>query len=298
MCGITTFFNSISFAGEELGLRNEKAGAELVEAIHAYRRFALTDQRIHCRFEVTREQVLPDILRFVDTSVCDLVSYMDHSPGQGQFQNEAAYRQYVSARYGYDENTIDALLDRKSRERADIQADLEEIASHAASANIPLAGHDADSLEHIEAMTCLGASISEFPMNRVAARAGATAGLHQTVGSTNIIRGGSQRTGMAAMELVGEGLANGLCSDYVPSTLLPALFKISRELDLPLHQAIKLATTNPAGAAKLADRGQISEGKRADLIAVRQIANQPLVQCTWCGGEPVFTSRDASQLQD
>ena len=93
---------------------------------------------------------------------------------------------------------------------------------------------------------------------------------------------------MAASELIAAGLADCLCSDYVPSTILPAVFKIARDQDKPLNEAASLATKNPAAAAQLYDRGIIAEGKRADLIAVEWLRHQPLVTRTWSAGRQAF----------
>lgn len=293
--GITTFFNAVSFAGEELGLRAGDAPSQLVRAINAYRPFACTDQRIHCRYEITVEQALPMILGLLADGSCHLVSYMDHSPGQGQFQDEANYRSYMTTRYGYSEDTITQLLDVKFAENGDpvgIAARARKLAEAAAEYDIPFAGHDADSRAHVQEMVQLGATIAEFPMSCEAAEAGVEAGLHQAVGAVNVIRGGSQRSGMSAMNLIKLRQADCLCSDYVPATLLPAMLKIFEELGWPLHEVVKLVTINPAKAARLTDRGAIQVGLKADLIAFefpQHTKQPPRVRATWSNGRRAFS---------
>lgn len=289
-CGVTTMYNAISFAGEELGLRRDMAGARLVEALAAFRPHALVDQRVHCRLEVTCADALPQLVGFLQREICQLVSYMDHSPGQGQFQDEANFRNYMATRYGYDDATITELIRSKQQAPAETAARAQQLAAAARAAGVPLAGHDADSPAHVAEMTRLGAVLAEFPMNPAAARAAVAAGLAQSVGSVNVLRGGSQRTGMSAREVIGAGLADCLCSDYVPSTLLPAVFLLARELDQSLPWATRLVTANPARAMGLGDRGRLEAGLRADLIAVKEVAGQPLVQATWYGGRPVLAA--------
>lgn len=296
MNGITTFFNAVSFAGEELGLRASDAPARLVRALNHYRPFARTDQRVHCRYEITVEQALPTILGFVADGSCHLTSYMDHSPGQGQFQDEANYRSYMTTRYGYSHDAITQLLQAKRVEGGDavaIATRARQLAEAAAEFEIPFAGHDADSREHVQEMIQLGAAIAEFPMSSDAAEAGAEAGLHQAVGSVNVIRGGSQRSGMSAMNLIKLQQADCLCSDYVPATLLPAILKIVTELQLPLHQVAKLVTSNPAKAARLTDRGAIQVGLKADLFAFDHSLQPnlpPRVKATWSNGKLAFSA--------
>ncbi|MDX1931838.1 MAG: phosphonate metabolism protein PhnM, partial [Capsulimonadales bacterium] len=84
--------------------------------------------------------------------------------------------------------------------------------------------------------------------------------------------------------------ADCLCSDYAPSTLLPALFRIARELDWPLHRVARLTGLGPAAAARLADRGAIREGLRADLIAVHQRGGVPVTRHVWTAGRPTLTT--------
>lgn len=295
--GITTLFNAVSFAGEELGLRTGDAPSRLVRAINDYRPFAHTDQRVHCRYEITVEHALPMILGLLADGSCHLTSYMDHSPGQGQFLDEANYRSYMTTRYGYSEATITQLLEEKLAENSDpvgIATRARRLADGAADYGIPFAGHDADSRAHVQEMIQLGATIAEFPMSYEAAEAGVEAGLHQPVGSVNVIRGGSQRSGMSAMSLIQLRQADCLCSDYVPATLLPAILKIFNDLDWPLHEVAKLVTSNPAKAARLTDRGAIQAGLRADLFAFEhppQPNFPPRVRATWSNGGLAFSAK-------
>ncbi len=301
--GVTTLFNAVSFAGEELGLRKEDAPARLVRAVRDHRPLAKTDQRVHCRFEVTVEKSLPKILDFLEDNSCDLVSYMNHSPGQGQFRDEANYRSYVSARYGYSDDTITRLLDTKRDSKRDQQSLTERIellSEVAARCGVPLAAHDVDSENAVREMVSLGAVLSEFPMSVAAAESGVAAGVHQSVGAVNVIRGGSQRSGMSAMLLIEQGCADCLCSDYVPATLLPAVLKICDQLQRPLHQIAKLVTANPAKAAGLCDRGSIQPGLKADLIAFHHHSGDALPELlhTWSHGRTVYTSSAACRSSE
>ena len=83
--GITTPYHALSFANSEWGVRNNQTAAEVVRAA-AHRRHSLVDNRVHCRYEVT-DPTAVDVLRaLMDEGAVDLLSVMDHSPGQGQFK--------------------------------------------------------------------------------------------------------------------------------------------------------------------------------------------------------------------
>lgn len=296
-CGITTSFNAISFAGDELGLRNERAGRELVRAIIAGRPHTTTNQRVHARLEVSSSTASAAIGELLEDAACDLVSLMDHFPGQGQFVEEAAYRDFHRRNYGRADEEIDAVLKQKQEARRHADEAIAAIAEQAQSRNVPLAGHDLDSPEAVRSLHARGVSICEFPMTAAAAGACRDASMSVLVGASNVMRGGSQGSGLAALELIGGGLADCLCSDYMPSTLLPAVFTVAERLGVPLHQAAAMATLAPAAAAGLHDRGAIAVGRRADLIAVRRTADHFRVERMWVAGREVYTRQPHGQQE-
>ena len=58
----------------------------------AFRARSPVDNRVHCRYEVTDAAAVPALEQLMDEGVVDLISVMDHSPGQGQFKTVEAYR--------------------------------------------------------------------------------------------------------------------------------------------------------------------------------------------------------------
>ncbi|MBF0245944.1 MAG: amidohydrolase family protein, partial [Planctomycetes bacterium] len=78
------------------------------------------------------------------------------------------------------------------------------------------------------------------------------------------------------------------CADYSPAALIMAIFRLPEYSDLNLAEAVRLVTANPALAARLEDRGEIREGKRADLIAVDLPGGMPQICRVWCKGREVF----------
>ncbi len=59
-------------------------------------------------------------------------------------------------------------------------------------------------------------------------------------------------------------------------------------LDIPVERAVEMASTIPAGALGLSDRGRIAPGARADLVALDP--DSLSVRAVWLAGEPVFGS--------
>jgi len=58
-----------------------------------------------------------------------------------------------------------------------------------------------------------------------------------------------------------------------------------------LSDAIQMASTNPARLMGLSNRGEISEGKRADLILFTMEDGKMVIQQTMLAGEVVYTKK-------
>lgn len=286
--GITTVYHALSFAHEELGVRNNDFAAKIAHAVHDWRPHGLVDNRVHCRYEITDETGLPVLKSLIEAKAMHLISMMDHTPGQGQFKDMAAYKNYLTQTYKKTADEINVIVERKLEAASSAFLRMEELAQDAHAAGISVASHDDDSLERIETMNNIGADISEFPITLEAATAAKEAGMSTIFGAPNILRGKSQSGSMKAIEAIHEGVADCLCADYSPASLIVAIFKIPELSDIDLPAAVRLVTSNPAKAARLDDRGEIAVGKRADLIIVDTPAGLPQVSHVWCNGISVY----------
>ena len=119
-------------------------------------------------------------------------------------------------------------------------------------------------------------TIAEFPTTREAAQASREAGLAVLVGAPNLVLGGSHSGNIAAIDLLRDGQADILSSDYVPASLMESVFKLR-----PPSVGISPARGGPAGLAQSgARRGarrsrRDRAGRRADLVRVRQLDGAP-----------------------
>ncbi|WP_035881543.1 alpha-D-ribose 1-methylphosphonate 5-triphosphate diphosphatase [Cupriavidus metallidurans] len=288
--GITTPYHALSFASNQFGVRNNETAATLVRTVAAYRAHSLVDNRIHCRYEVTDNAAVPVLEMLMAEGVVDLLSVMDHSPGQGQFKTLDAYLSYMMGNHGMSREEAADAAAKKSAELAGATERVNRLVSKAHELGIPTASHDDDSPQRIAAMHALGVRMSEFPINVETAQAASAHALPTILGAPNVLRGKSQSGSMRAIDAIHAGVGHILCSDYQPSTLIAAAFAASRLADLPLDRALALVTSNPADACLLDDRGRLAPGKRADVIAVGSVAGQPMVTHTWSAGRLVFAA--------
>ena len=291
VAGITTVFHALSFANHELGVRNNAFAAEIARAVHAWQTHALVDNRVHVRYEVTDETAPPLLTELLQQRHASLLSFMDHSPGQGQFQDVAAYRAYLARTYKTSDAEFETLLADKQAAAAGTMGRMNTLAALARQQGISIASHDDDSIEKVGALASLGAVISEFPTNLATAQAARAQGMATLFGAPNILRGKSQSGNMRALDAVLEGVADCLCGDYSAAALLPSVLRLPELAGIGLANAIALVTRNPARAARLTDRGEIAVGKRADLVAVKHLGGLPQADRVWVAGVAALSAR-------
>ncbi len=286
--GITTPFHAISFAHEEFGVRNNEKAAQIVRSLHDYQPQALVNNRVHCRYEITDPTGLAILLNLLREDAIHLISLMDHTPGQGQFKDMQAYQNYLSRTYKKSVAEVEAIAIKKIDQGADALERVKTLIYHALSLGVQIASHDDDTPARITSMQGLGIHLSEFPINLETAQAAKKAGLQTIFGAPNLLRGKSQSGSMKAIDAIKNQVGDILCADYSPASLLAAAFHIPKLLGWSLPDAIALVTNHPAKAANLSDRGEITQDKRADLIAVQCPYGFPQVTTTWVGGRIVY----------
>ena len=98
-------------------------------------------------------------------------------------------------------------------------------------------------------------------------------------------------SGLSAAESIKAGMGDILCSDYYYPALMQAPFKLVADRILEFGDSWEMVSKAPAQAAGLVDRGEIVEGKRADLILVEELGLGQLdLKATFVNGRMVFQS--------
>ncbi|MBP2636844.1 MAG: phosphonate metabolism protein PhnM [Firmicutes bacterium] len=296
--GITTMYHSFSFAGAQYGVRADQVAADCIRTImNIARDYASIRNKIHLRFEVTNFEAVDLVHDLIKEGCVELLSFMDHTPGQGQYPTIEDYRRYLEKTYHLQLDEIGEILKLKEQGRRQAGESVARLSKAAQTAGIPLASHDDDSPDSISYYQQQGVTLSEFPINLPTVSAARQAGVDVSVGAPNIVRGGSTGKGMRAIDAITAGRANILCSDYYPPALLHAVFLLA-EQTVSMTEAVALATVAPAKALSLKDIGSLEEGKCGDVIVVRKRNNTPVVTNTIVGGVPVYTMNYRVTLPD
>lgn len=290
--GITTVFDALSIGDiNPKGKRMQQLGV-MLEAIAAAEAAGQTraEHRLHLRCEVSHPQCLELFRELVEQPLVQLVSVMDHAPGQRQFARMEKYREYYMGKYHLSPAEMDHFVSEQlanSARHSDQQR--AAIVDLCRSRELALASHDDATLEHVSESADYGMAIAEFPTTFEAAEASHARGLKVLMGAPNIVRGGSHSGNIAAADLAQRGVLDILSSDYYPASLLQAALGLAEQdngYDLP--RAIATISLAPARAAGLDDRGEIAVGLRADLVQAQVHKGQPVIGQVWRQGRRVF----------
>lgn len=215
---------------------------------------------------------------------------MDHTPGRRLWDNMRHARIYYAGKKGWSPEKYEAkAAEMRRRYAAPHRA---YFVDYCRVHRIALASQDDASAGHVEEAHRGGTAIAEFPTTRLGADAARRLRLATVIGGPNIVRGGSHSGNLAACELARHALLDILCSDYVPGSLLNAVFVLHHAHSVALPDGFTMATRAPATALGLHDPDRVAEGLRADLIRVRPLAMsdgsvRPVVRAVWREGRRV-----------
>lgn len=220
-----------------------------------------------------------------------VISLMDHTPGEKQNRDIEAFIVRRMAAWGKTRADVEAeIAEARARPADTVRRVRHEVANLLAPRGVAMMSHDDATRTHIDEAVAEGVSVAEFPVTLEAARAARAAGMDIVAGAPNILRGGSQSGNVAVSDLLRENLVDILASDYVPRSILDAVFQVASDPELPfsLPQTVAMATFHPARAMGLSDRGALAHGQRADLLRVGVIDGQPFLRGAWRAGTRVY----------
>lgn len=287
--GITTVLDSLRVWREEGVEEVDGEAVTLARAIGEARDAGLlrVDHFLHLRCEVPMPNAVAEAEELIHRPDVRLLSLMDHTPGQRQFRDEEKLRTYYRGKKaGLTDPQLDVLFARRIEfQAAHARTNYRALVELARARGVPLASHDDTTRDHVQDAIRDRIAIAEFPTTTEAAAGLHAAGVRVLMGAPNLVRGGSHSGNVATADLAEAGLLDILSSDYVPSSLLAAVLRLPGMVPaIGLAAAVRTATKTPAEAVGLFDRGEITAGRRADLIRVRCVNGIAAVRSVWCEG--------------
>lgn len=312
--GITTIYHSLSVYGAHIfdhkPIRDFSNVSKLVDCIADMREGEEHDHlirhRLHLRVELDTVDRVSEVERYLEEGKVDLISFMDHTPGQGQYRDLLIFSNTLKGyREGITDEEIQAVIESQQTAKKIDPVTLKKLADMAHDQGISLASHDDDSEDKIVFMRSLGAVISEFPIDMATAHLAQKAGMHTLAGAPNVMMGHSHSGNLSARDAIQESAIDMLCSDYYPAALIDAVFVLHRQCNMSLPEAFALVTANPAKAVGIDDMvGSLAVGKRADILLVREIGcgphsdeTTPAITRAFVGGNSVYRSHYPDQPQ-
>lgn len=291
MCGITTMFHSISMfrdgTWDVKEIRKAPQVKKLANLIANYHEeWHLIRHRYHLRYEVDNIACYDEVKQMIQDDLVDLISFMDHSPGQGQYKNLDIYKKHLpNGGRDVSEEAFEQLVSRELQKDMVTFEQLKELAVLAAKKGISIASHDDDTIEKLAVNEALGVSICEFPIALEVAKEAVHRGMMTVLGAPNILLGGSHSGNLSALDAIIARSASVLVSDYYPQALLQAVFYLAKTCGVPLPEAALYVTKNPAKAVGMDQEiGTIEAGKKADLLIVNASGSFPVVRQVFVGG--------------
>lgn len=291
--GVTTAWMAHGWSWEG-GRRGPDQAEAFLVALDRYRPQAQTDLRVQLRCETHTVATADRLLAAVRRHGVDYVVFNNHLPEAAALAESApaGLSRWAQEIGRPTEDLLSGL--RSAREEArEVPRHLCRLAEAFDEQGVRYGSHDDPDGETRETFSMIGAKICEFPMRRAAAALARAVGDPVVMGAPNVVRGGSQAGNVSARDLVRDGLCNALVSDYHYPSLAAAAFRLVDAGLADLPRAWALISERPAEILRLADRGRIDYGLRADLTVVH--AGTRAVEATIAGGRLTHLTGGAAE---
>ncbi|WP_170374247.1 alpha-D-ribose 1-methylphosphonate 5-triphosphate diphosphatase [Ruegeria atlantica] len=288
--GITTAVLA-QFHSWEGGVRGPEFADQVFRAITSVKDRVVTDLMPQLRFETHMLDDYADLPgRIADWQV-PYVVFNDHLPHDRLAEGRKPPRLTGQAlKAGRNPDTHFEMLLSMHARRDEVPAALDTLCAALDSQFVRMGSHD-DATAQIRAdWRARGAQISEFPETLEAAEAARAAGDYIILGSPNVVRGGSHKGNVSALDLITMGYCDALASDYHYPSPRRAALMVAKSGLVDFAGAWALVSSGPARVLGLQDRGKLAPGQRADLVILD--AETRRVAATLAGGRVSYMSGD------
>ena len=260
--GITTAMLA-QFWSWEGGMRGPDYARRIIATLGACRDRLFTDMYIQLRVETHLIDDFEEIAALVEEAGIRCVIFNDHLPHAALEQGKKPPRLTGQAiKSGRSPEAHWTLLQELHAKHAEVPAALEALSIRLQAGGVLLGSHDDATAEGRAWFRGIGAPVAEFPESWEAieaAREDVT-----ILGAPNVVRGGSHKKKISALEGIRRGLCDVLVSDYhYPAQRQAALMLEAEGID-----GWKMISEAPAKALGFEDRGRLAPGLRADLTVL------------------------------
>ncbi|TCI00274.1 alpha-D-ribose 1-methylphosphonate 5-triphosphate diphosphatase [Roseococcus sp. SYP-B2431] len=286
--GVTTVLDALCLGDLGFDQGRDQTFREGVDDLTALSASGLmkSEHLLHLRCELPARDMPGALEPVAHHPLIAMVSLMDHSPGVGQYRDIPRYRAMRIRQTRMTDDEVERRIAQLREQRAELREKQRAwVLSLFAGRDIPLASHDDEEAGQVRRNAEDGIRVAEFPVTMEAAEEAARIGVGVIGGAPNLVRGGSHSGNVAVMDMVRAGALDVIASDYVPPAMIEAAFIVAEEVGLP--KAVAMITSAPAAMCRLADRGALAPGLRADLVRITRHDAMPVVRQVWRGGERV-----------
>ena len=282
--GITTAWLA-QFWSWEGGMRSPANARRFLTALGSYAGLG-TDMRAQLRVETHMLDDYDAIAALIAEFGIGYAVFNDHLPHARLEAGKTPKGSVGQAlRAGLNPEVYLALQQELHARAPEVPAAVAKLAARLAETGVKLGSHDDNTAEGREWCHGIGVQIGEFPETAEAARAPGAV----IMGSPNVMRGGSHKGNVAAVDLIRDGLCDALASDYhYPAPVQAVAHLVADGMDFA--KAWQLLCSGPASVIGLADRGQIKPGLRADLVVFDPVGTRILA--TMAGGRFTYLAGD------
>jgi len=286
--GITTSYHCVSLA--DMGrfanpLRTGEKASEIINKINDMRSLLKLNTFIHLRYEILDVDSLLMVRKLVSERKIDMISFMDHIPDYGIYNDLSSYKKYLSQSGLSSDNVENEFLEKcKLRSRINYR-DIEELLKLCRSINIITTVHNPGNKKSFLRSFDNLFDIAEFPDKADTADEFRREKVNAAFSAGKIVWDDYQLENLNSEDIIS--------SDYSPFSMLQVLYIMQKKYGLPLNDMVKLISLNPAKAIRLNNAiGSIEKGKKADLAVISVKNKMPRVIQTIIGGVPVYSSCD------
>ncbi len=290
--GITTA-TLAQFYSWEGGMRGPEFAGRVFAGLAKIREDVQTDLRVQLRFETPMLEDYDAVAQVIEEHQIRYVVFNDHLPHDALAKGKRPPRLTGQAlRIGRNPEKHLETMQAMHARRDDIGPAVDQLSVDLQAKGVLMGSHDDRSAEERREWRVRGVGIAEFPETLAAAEEARTGGDAIIMGAPNVVRGGSHNGNVSAIEMVMMGLVDALASDYHYPSLRRAAFLLADSGVVDLAGAWTLISSGPARVLGLADRGELSPEKRADLVVMD--ANTRRVAATISGGRVSYMSGEVA----